>query len=435
MEKEKLFVIGDYLSKKLKNNKFNSNIVNSFSRTISFENDKLKCFETTQANSASLRLFKNGKVGYSLITGFNNIDNLIQIALFNSKFGEKINIELPKYEKEINIKEYYHSLDNINWDELIKEANKIIKEIKKIDKEYLVNIDFIADTTETLSINSNNLNIFERSSSFSFSLNILKIQNTSIINISDYYVYPYFKNELHKIKENVIKNMELYKREEKIKEGKYNVVFTPDAVGSLIGSILIGINGKNVEKKISPLIDKINKQIVSEKITLIEKPDLDDCIGSSMLDDDGVLTSEKYLIKNGVLKQFIFDLITAKKMRTKSTGNGFGSPKVSPSFSNILILPSNISIEEIRKELKNYVLVDSFIGAGQSNILAGDFSAIIESGFYFKNNKYQFRIKDNMIAFNVYDVLKNKLVEISKETKNFGSKIFPYIVLKDINIV
>jgi PmbA protein len=426
------------LRNRLKSYKYDFVISDSYSNNVSYENGNLKKFFTNQSNVISLRIFYKGREGYASISSRDNLEFLVTSALYNSKYGEKNMIMLPpRLQNDLPMYKYFHKMSDINWDMLISKSNELIKKINKIDNKFKVNIDFDSSENKYYLNNSSGLSNHEMSSSFSYSIHLEKINNKSIINIGEGYIYPNFVDEIHKVEKKILKYINYYKNESTIPQGKYNIVLSPSAVSSILNTILIGINGKHIEKKTSPLTDKLNKKLLSEKITLIEDPDIADCIGSAVADDEGTLTTRKELVKEGYINKFIYDITTANRMKTQPTGNGFrgGSAKVNPGLTNLLLLPGQSKIADLKKDLKDYVFVDGFIGGGQSNMLAGDFSATIEPAFYYKNNKIQFRAKDNMIAFNVYDVLKSNIIELSSDIENLGAKKFPFMLLKDINIV
>ena len=85
--------------------------------------------------------------------------------------------------------------------------------------------------------------------------------------------------------------------------------------------------------------------------------------------------------------------------------------------------------------LNKGVIIYDLIGAGQSNLLSGDYSVNIGLGFYIENGKIKGRIKNAMIAGNIYeDILKN-IDEISSDTKIFRKNTLPAILFKEKKIV
>jgi len=86
------------------------------------------------------------------------------------------------------------------------------------------------------------------------------------------------------------------------------------------------------------------------------------------------------------------------------------------------------------------VIVDSIMGIMMSNLLAGDFSGNVAYGLKVENGRVAGRVKDTMIAGNIYRLLKDNVVGISKEVERvglmgfIGSHSYPYVLMKDVSI-
>jgi len=85
------------------------------------------------------------------------------------------------------------------------------------------------------------------------------------------------------------------------------------------------------------------------------------------------------------------------------------------------------------KDIKEGLIVDQVIGAGQSNVLMGEFSVNLDLGFKVENGKIKGRIKDVMATGNVYELLSN-IRGIGKEAIFVGSNYTPPFYFAKINI-
>ena len=100
------------------------------------------------------------------------------------------------------------------------------------------------------------------------------------------------------------------------------VIFSPEMAVSLISNFLSAINGEAIYKKSSFLLGKLNEKIFPEFINIKEEPHLSNGPGTRPYDSEGVLTFKKDIIKNGLLKTYLLDTYSARKLKSKSTGNG-----------------------------------------------------------------------------------------------------------------
>jgi PmbA protein len=80
------------------------------------------------------------------------------------------------------------------------------------------------------------------------------------------------------------------------------------------------------------------------------------------------------------------------------------------------------------------LLVEEVIGGGQSNVIAGEFSTNVSLGFRIKNGELMGRVRNTMVAGNVYDLLGEQLLAMSVETENHNSITTPYMMFKDVSV-
>lgn len=155
-------------------------------------------------------------------------------------------------------------------------------------------------------------------------------------------------------------------------------------------------------------------------------------------DDEGVPTSNKVFIENGILKNFYYDIQTATEAKTESTGNGFrgGLSSPSPGISTLIFGEGDLSFEEMVESIEEGIIVDQVLGAGQGNTLAGEFSLNISLGFLVEKGKIVGRIKDCMIAGNTFDALNDvKAIESTPRWLPGGSRKFPAIMFNNMSVV
>ncbi len=148
-----------------------------------------------------------------------------------------------------------------------------------------------------------------------------------------------------------------------------------------------------------------------------------------MLRREGTPRRRNEIVKDGVLNCFLYDLDTAAKAMTESTGNG---PGCGPS--NILVSPGDTTFEEMVKNTKEGVIVHSVLGLGQGNIINGDFSVNISLGFKVENGEIVGRAKNVMLSGNAYDAL-NKVESIGSETEWVGSQCVPAVKVAELSVV
>ncbi len=406
---------------------------------INFENNKLSSIESREGAGAGFRIIKDKKIGFSFTTNPAKIKETINYALESSKFGEKAKFNFSKISKpNFSVNSYDKNIEKLDLLSLIPLGGKIIKKISSKIPDSLVSIGFSKSFDSDIFMNSNGVNIKETGTDFSASVGMnITGKNNGIIEIYESKtrscLFPI--TDILKMSDTIIERYSLMKKKILPKPGAYPVIFNKYSIGFLFSCFLDAINGKVFQKGISPLSDKIGKQIIDKRISVYDDPSLDYMLGSYNFDGEGIPAYKKALIENGIFKNFIFDLRSASLVGASSTGNAgrafFSHPN--PSFGNITILSGDTAYSDMIKNIDEGLLVEQVIGAGQSNTLAGDISVNVDIGYWIKNGKIIGKVKDCMIAANVYDIFNN-ICSISRDLFIKSSMITPAICFNKINL-
>jgi len=105
-------------------------------------------------------------------------------------------------------------------------------------------------------------------------------------------------------------------------------------------------------------------------------------------------------------------------------------------MSNVLLAPGDVPEEELIAGIDEGLLVDSVLGLGQGNINSGEFSNNIAVAFKIEKGKIVGRVKNTMISGNSYDLLKDHLIGLGKETRFVhGILSTPMIAVDKVNVV
>ncbi|MBQ1252069.1 MAG: TldD/PmbA family protein [Firmicutes bacterium] len=185
--------------------------------------------------------------------------------------------------------------------------------------------------------------------------------------------------------------------------GTMPVVLSSEAGGTMVHEACgHGLEGDSVSKGLSVYKEKQGQQVASEKITVIDDATLTDRYGSYIYDDEGHLGRRNVLIENGVLKDYMYDVRSARRVGTDSTGNGRRenyryAPQV--RMSNTFIAPGNDDPASVIADLKNGFFVRK-MGGGQVNTITGDFVFEVSEGWLIENGELTVPVKNASLIGN-----------------------------------
>lgn len=410
------------------------------SHKISFTANKLKQTESNYINGQALRLIKDKKFSFTANYGKADPEEMLKQAIDLCKYSAEVNFEFPGNETPIT--ETKNIID-MDFEKLVNSYKQkgeeiidtVLSSAKSNKDSLLVDVTFDITTHSDSLKNSNGTNYSYSNQFHSFSVNLRETLENDFIEIyttvTDDSV-PDYKNYVNKI-------IELYKSSKKtakIKSGSYPVLFTSKASKELFGIIETALNGKLINQKSSPWHDKLGSMVLSNQISIKQDPGFGHM--AKKCDDEGSLVKPLTLIKNGVLENFYFDLLSASKSqkKTASTGNGFKSSLASqpePSLLNMIVPEGDKTLGQIIKNIDYGLLIDQTIGGLSTNI-SGDMSVNVDLGFLIERGEIIGRIKDTMISGNIYHTLSN-IIELSNSPKWYWSNIYsPDILLNGFTI-
>lgn len=152
---------------------------------------------------------------------------------------------------------------------------------------------------------------------------------------------------------------------------------------------------------------RIGEKVASDQCTIVDQGNLPVQRGALNVDDEGNDTGKTVLIENGILRTYMFDLITANHYKTKSFNGRRESFRYVPlpRMTNTYMMAGKYSFDEIIKSVKNGVYAKTFSG-GQVDIFSGDFVFSITEGYLIENGAVSHPIKGATLIGNGPEILK-----------------------------
>ena len=396
--------------------------------TIDIEtmNDKLEKYETSSVSSYHIKALYNNKIVpintedisnpeiiVNNIINFSNVLDIDKKTTFAHDLDIRNNIkekEDKDYKKIINdltslnkYKEKYPNIDNINmyYTDKYNKVSIINKDVNMIDTS---NINYIYGE---IVWKENNINQTGWFNLIGLEYDFSKIEDKFIETVND------VKNKIRAVS---------------YKTNKYNVIIKNSEVFKILNRYKDMYDAEQIRNKLSPLTKDYNKQVFSDKITIVEDPLNESLVGRRIFDIEGNSTYYKELIKDGKFITKLYNNKNAILENTNPTGTSGG-------VRNMYIVPGSNSYEELIKEMNNGIIIDSLEGlhAG-ANTITGELS-LQATGYEVKEGKISKALK-LIIMQTTLKELFNNVICVGNDLEMFsvtgGS---PSILFKDVTIV
>jgi PmbA protein len=395
--------------------------VTSEETPVHFEANRLKSVQSKQSTNVALRIIKNGRIGYATATNLKESKNIVNSALETAEFGMKAEFQFPSATSYPEVNIYDAAIKKVTIEEMTEIGEKLISTVRKHTPVLLCEAGLNKGIVTVRLMNSRGGQAEYKQSIFSFGVEGQLIRGTDMLFVGEDQSSCHPDEDISKVIETVLQQLDFSKNQASITTGEMPVIFTPRGLASaIIPSLMAGFNGRLVLEGSSPVGNKVGQKLFDKSFSLHDDPTLNYQPGSRPCDDEGVPSQCTTLIKNGVVKSFLYDLQTAALAGTISTGSGGRNGSLpSPSPSAYVITPGKTTFNDMIADIKEGLVVEQLMGASQGNVLGGDFSGNVLLGYKIEKGKIAGRVKDTMVSGNVYRILK-QIAAVGSETAWVG---------------
>jgi PmbA protein len=219
----------------------------------------------------------------------------------------------------------------------------------------------------------------------------------------------------------------------KVETQKVPVVFEPRTARSLLDNIFDAVHGGAVYRNESFLAGKLGQRVASEKLTVIDDGTIPGLFGTSPFDDEGVPTRRTVVIENGVLKSYLLNAYTARKLGLRTTGNASRglAGNAGVGNGNLYIEKGGATPEQLIAGIRDGFYVTELIGFGV-NIVTGDYSRGAV-GLWIRNGELAFPVAEVTIAGTLQQMLMS-LEAIGSDLEFRGSMAAPTLVVGEMTV-
>jgi PmbA protein len=175
------------------------------------------------------------------------------------------------------------------------------------------------------------------------------------------------------------------------------VIFEAPVAGSLLSHFVGAVRGASLYRGASFLLDSLGKPVFAPFVRLHEQPHLPGALGSAAFDSEGVATTPRDLVRDGVLLGYVLDSYSGRKLKMPTTGNAGG-------VHNLTLDPGPQDLPGLLRQMGTGLLVTELIGFGV-NTVTGDYSRGA-AGFWVEGGEIQYPVEEITIAGNLKDIYR-----------------------------
>jgi len=408
--------------------------------TVAFESGRLKACGITEETGVNLRVLRNGKVGVAGTTT-TDLDDLLSRALASAELGESVAIAFPDAGAPPDVATHDATAADASLDRLTSIGAELVSRLTRPGCQINVSIEREIATTRV--VGTGGVDASYRATVVAVNVDLARFAGDDVLFLSDQYQGTDLPTtrDLDALVRTID---ERYNRALTVvapPEGTLPIVFTPQGLSAILLPVRQALSGKVVLQGISPLGAKIGEAVFDAAFSITDDPLLPRRPGSRPIDDEGTLSRRLPLVERGVVRAFIYDLETAARAGTRSTGHGtrgtFGKPVA--DYSNMIVGSGKEGegASEVGGGLIGRVtdglVIDELIGVGQGNVIGGAFSHPVALAYRIERGEITGRVKDAAVAGNVYELLKH-ITGFGTDGRWQGSRWSPSLLLEGVSV-
>lgn len=196
-----------------------------------------------------------------------------------------------------------------------------------------------------------------------------------------------------------------------VKTQRVPVVFSPEIARSIIGNMFEAANADSIYRHATFFDGMLGERVAGDNITVIDDGTLVfDGIGgfgTSPFDGEGLPTRRTVLVERGILKSYVSNTYTARKLGIASTGNASRGLAGNPGIGagNFFLEAGDLTPAQLIGDVKQGLYVTETMGFGV-NLVTGDYSQGA-SGLWIENGELAYPVEEITIAGNLKDMYRN----------------------------
>ena len=404
---------------------------------VLFEANRLKQLNGRQVSGVALRVIVDGRLGAASSSRPGDVEGLVEMALEAAPYGPEAHFSFPAEDGYPQVETYDVAVEAFPLDDMVHLGQSLIDAVRRQQPELVCDASVRKAIHRVVGLNSNGGSFQYRRTIFSVGVHGTLVRGTDMLFVGDSQASCQAIRDGSAVVGEVLRQLRWAERTARVATGEMPVVFTPQGVaGALLGPLATAFSGRMVHQGQSPLAGRLGEALYDRRFSLWDDPTLPYRTGSRICDDEGVASRRLPLVEEGVVRHFLYDLQTAGMAGAEPTGHGSRGPggQVGISPSCLVFSEGEMGLEELVREVGEGLVVEQLMGAGQGNVLGGDFSGNVLLGYKIEGGEVVGRVKDTVVAGNVHRLLAEALLALGRGRWVGGSLYVPPIAFARLSV-
>lgn len=403
--------------------------------SVEFRQNELYAQSTRLTRGWGVRVIAQGRVGFSSTTDDDGLTAVVKAAMETARFGAVARFRLPGPSRLPRVNCMENRVMLVTPARMLEWGRDLVEAVRSRVPEIKLDLTFTRTYREVTLLNTAGIEQSYERVEFDLGVTGLIVRD-GLFWLSDYVNMADGRPlDLEPLADRLTALARQGRARARLATGSYPVLAMPTALPDFLMPIEVAVSGKLREKKTTPLLGREGEPVLDEKITLIDDGTRSHGLASAPFDGEGVPKRRNVLFDKGKFRSFVYDLATAASCGAQPNGSASRdySSLPAPALTNVEILPGVTRFEDALRSISEGLVVHAVIGGGQSNLLAGEVALNTACAFKVESGAVVGRVKDAMIAGNVYDMFR-EVEAVGDSQRDLGTHFLPFIKFRSLNV-
>jgi PmbA protein len=411
--------------------------------SIEIKDQQIDALESSLTVGYSLRVIKDKRLGFSYSTDREASTSVVEKAVEAARWVDRDEyLELPEPSDSRSVEIFDPRISSTSEEEAVRKVSLLEKAAYDEDKR-VRNIRKARGTfrnSDIIIMNSKGVNVQYSATTCSAQIMVMA-ENGQDSQMGWYFMGSRFLDEIafEDIGKNAARRAIQLLGSKRMNPQKTPVILDNLVAVEFMGIFASSLSSESVQKGKSLLSGKVGKKVISPKINIIDNGLIPGRLGSRPVDDEGVPSQDKTLIKEGVLSGYLYNTYTAKKEGVSSTGNairssfaGLPSVGVSNLYIEAVSKSDILHIVDLSKSVDKCLYITEAMGVHTANPISGEFSVGV-SGLWIEKGEIAFPVKEAVISGNILTFFEN-IEAVGDDLMFFGNTGSPSLLFGPTDI-
>ncbi|HXX54428.1 MAG TPA: TldD/PmbA family protein [Thermodesulfovibrionales bacterium] len=413
------------------------------SRTLSVDvrDQKTDALDSSTDFGYPLRVIREKRMGFSFARERADADSVVERAIESSRWTEQDEwLDLPGPAEQPSLHIFDEAIAAISETKAIEKAIAIekaalevsasIKRVRKASASFL--------QKDALVMNSRGLDTAYSATSCTAQITVVAADGTGSQMGWDFEGSRFLSDvEYERVGKKAATRASLLLGAKTMSAVKCPVILESSVATEFLGIFSSLLSSESVQKGKSLLAHRRGEEVINPLVSIVDDGLMEHKLGSRPFDDEGVPSRSKYLIENGVLHGFLYNVYTARKEGMMSTGNAVRGafsqlPAVGPTNLYIPSSATSSSPETLCRVMGRGLYIMDAMGVHTANPVSGEFSIGV-SGLWIEGGSVKFPVKEAVISGNILDLFK-KVSSVGNDLRFYGNMGSPSLLIGPTDI-